>query len=205
MNTSVPAPALGTLGMLVTKVDDKMHFNTCMRFLAAVAGGTRAGEVCSSIWDTGPQQCFLRVDPNPQPSFWRQEDRDVLPTPNICPWHLVCGQCQLFAIDEANTRKAIKWSQKRNKVHPTQSCDSTGQRRGTQKVEGGRHLGTWGVWACMWVLRKVSTRNQLSNQFPKHWGENDATALLFFHWQAVCFSFVQESKIPIRWWNRTWK
>lgn len=49
MNTSVPALALGNLGMLVTKSDDKMHFNICMGFLAAVAGGTRAGEVSSSI------------------------------------------------------------------------------------------------------------------------------------------------------------
>lgn len=29
MNTSVPAQACGTLGVLVTKVDDKMHFDTC--------------------------------------------------------------------------------------------------------------------------------------------------------------------------------
>lgn len=122
------------------------------------------------------------------------------PTPNICLWYLVCGQVQLFAIDEANARKAIKWNQKH------QFCDSTGQRRGTQKVEGGRHLGAQRVWTCMWVLRKVNTRNQLSNQFPETGVKMMLPhSLLFFHWQAVCFSFVQESKIPIRWWNRTQK
>ena len=42
MSAPVPAPARGTLLMLVTKVDNKMHFNT--RNLVVVARSTSAGD-----------------------------------------------------------------------------------------------------------------------------------------------------------------
>ena len=67
----------------------------------------------------------------------------MLPHPQLsfCLWHLILGQFQLFTMNEANTRKAITGSQKQRKVQLILFCDSTGQRRGTREVGGGRQPG----------------------------------------------------------------
>lgn len=98
-------------------------------------------------------------------------------------------------------------SQKQKKVQLILVCDSIGHRRGAQ--EGGWEAAWYpgGKYLCIWAQRKVNTRNQLLDQFFKHWGGNDASpaSLCSSSARIVCFSFAQESRIFLGWWNRTWK
>lgn len=95
--------------MLVKEADNKIHFNICMGFLAVVAGGTSADDGVFrylGYWATSvlPQS-------RPQSSDFLLETGILgcsSPFPhNICLWRFILGQFQLFATDEANTRRAI--------------------------------------------------------------------------------------------------
>ena len=163
--------------MLVTKVDNKMYLNLCMWALWRDGWRHRCGWCCL------PEHglCVLRADPSPQTPF-RDRSAWMLPHPQLsfCLWHLILGLFQLFTMDEANTRKAITGSQKQKKVRLILFCDSTGQRRGTREVGGGRQPGepgSLGRGNCLgiWVWRKVNTRNQWVKPFSKHWNGNDAS------------------------------
>ena len=108
MNTPLPALAPGPLGMLVTKADNKMHFNICTGFVAVVAGGTGASG--------GASQRLGYLAPSVLPQNRPQSSNFLLETEilgcfsphNICLWHLILAQFQLSAANEADTRRAIK-------------------------------------------------------------------------------------------------
>lgn len=140
MNTPIPAPALGPLGGLLLKLISCISIFTWAWWwwLLEAQGQVM---VSSRVWDTWLHQFFLRADPNPQTSFWRQEYRDAI-FPATLAYDICClVKFQLFGIDEANTTTTIKWSQKHKKLHLILLCDSIGQRRRAEK--GSRWEANW--------------------------------------------------------------
>lgn len=203
MNTPLPALAPGPLGMLVTKADNKMHFNICTGFVAVVAGGTGASG--------GASQRLGYLAPSVLPQNRPQSSNFLLETEilgcfsphNICLWHLILAQFQLSAANEADTRRAIKWSQKHKKLHLILFLWF---HRTWEEAVGG-NLAYWGHRGYKHAHKcwgKLTLETNYSINFP-----NTGVAMtlpkppLFFQGQKAVLLIVQESKISTGWWNKT--
>lgn len=170
-----------------------------------VAAG-RQVMVCSRVWDTWLHQSSSEQTPVLKLSSGDRNTGMPFPPHNTCLWIYYMVKFQPFGIDEANTTTTIKWSQKHKKVHLILLCNSIGQRKGAQKMESS--LVYWGSGGCKHAYEcwgKLMPETNYSIKFPNNGMEMTLPQPPLFFQGQNHFSFVQESKISMGWWNRIWK